>query len=97
MPKNSRLRIRPARRQCDIEQIQQAKAEADREPAAVVVELPPARVGRKQFGARAQPHVGDARGRKPDVIAEGRGVDPLGGQGCEAGIEFCSHVVSRWL
>src|SRR4051812_8410715 len=72
----------------NIGQVDQAKCETEREPAVIVIEFPPARVGRKEFGARPQPHIGNAHGWKPDIIAEWGGVYSPFCQCGEARVEF---------
>ena len=54
----------------------------------MAAELPPAELDPERLGARAEPHVGEARQGELNVIAKRMGADALGGEGSEARVEF---------
>ena len=83
----------PGDRRSDVGQIQQAEHYAHGEPYAIVIELPPARVGRQEFGSRTKPHIGDAQSREPNVVTQGFRVNARRGQRGETRVEFRGNIV----
>lgn len=53
---------------CDVSEVQQTEGKRDRQPLFVIVEFPPARVWRKEFGAGTQPHVCDTGEWQYDIV-----------------------------
>src|SRR6185312_13475107 len=74
-----------------IREIQQAQSNGARALARMVAPAPPENIQMECLGSRAQPHIGYAGGREPNVIPEWVGRDALRGKLTESCVERWRH------
>ena len=68
------------KRGANVEEIDRAQSKRQGEPSGIVVEMPPARVGRQFLRSWAKPHVRDAKQGQFDVVAQWMGMDAVVGE-----------------
>ena len=77
----------------DVGEVEQRESECGGALGGVLAPAQPCDIDAVAFGARAQPHVGDAHGGNPDVVAERVGFYTGFGEGGEAVVEWLIYIV----